>query len=463
MIHRFYRSAPAIAAALILALAIPVAITHSDAAQSSLLTMRDGIPSLAPLVERVAPAVVNVSVKTRVDMSNNPLLNDPLFRFFGGPRNGRPRNDRPQVRSGGGSGVIVDAKNGYVITNHHVVDGATEISIRLKDRRDVSAEIIGSDEGTDIALLKIDAEKLIDIPIGDSQSMKVGDYVIAVGNPFGLADTVTTGIISALGRSRLNLEGWEDFIQTDAAINPGNSGGALVNLRGELIGINTAILGPNGGNVGIGFAVPTTMVKAVMAQLIEYGEVRRGQIGVVIGDLTPELAQSLDVDETQGAVISRVQPDSPAEEAGLKTGDIVTQFNGEALRGSNDLRNRVGLLTIGTTIELTVVRDGREQDIRVTIGNPAQQQIERVQERPSLAGANFSNTDSDARVQGVVVSTVERGSPAYQAGLRSGDVISSVNRQDISNMEEFTEAMDGNKQAALFINRNGEDILIVVQ
>jgi len=458
MIHRFYRSAPAIAAALVLALAIPVAITHSDAAQSPLLTMRNGIPSLAPLVERVAPAVVNVGVKTRVDTSNNPLLNDPLFRFFGGPR-----NNRPQERSSGGSGVIVDAKKGYVITNHHVVNGATEITIRLKDRREVTAEIIGSDEGTDIALLKIEANNLTDIPIGDSQSMKVGDYVIAVGNPFGLADTVTTGIISALGRSRLNLEGWEDFIQTDAAINPGNSGGALVSLRGELIGINTAILGPNGGNVGIGFAVPTTMVKAVMAQLIEYGEVRRGQIGVVIGDLTPELAQSLDVDETQGAVISRVQPGSPAEEAGLKTGDVVTQFNGETLRGSNDLRNRVGLLTIGTTVELTVVRDGREQDIKVTIGNPAQQTVERVQDRPSLAGASFSNPDSDSRVQGVVVSSVERGSPAYQMGLRAGDIIVSVNRQDISDVEEFTEAMDGDKQAALFINRNGEDILIVVQ
>jgi Do/DeqQ family serine protease len=458
MIYRFPRSAPAMAAAFILALAVPVAVNHTNAAQSPLLTMRDGVPSLAPLVERVAPAVVNVGVKARVNARDNPLFNDPLFRFFGGPR-----DNRPQERSSRGSGVIVDAENGYVITNHHVVNGAAEISIRLKDRRDVKAEIIGSDEGTDIALLKIDIDNLTDIPIGDSQNMKVGDYVIAVGNPFGLAGTVTTGIISALGRSRANLAGWEDFIQTDAAINPGNSGGALVNLRGELIGINTAIVGPNGGNVGIGFAVPTTMVKAVMAQLIEYGEVRRGQIGVLISDLTPELAQSLDVDESQGAVISRVQPDSPAENAGIKTGDVVTRFNGAPLRGSNDLRNRVGLLTIGTTVELTVVRDGREQDIKVTIGEPAQQTVERVQDRPSLAGASFANTDRDAPVQGVVVSSVERGSPAYQIGLRAGDIITSVNRNDISNVEEFTEAMDGSRQAALFIKRNGEDILIVVQ
>ncbi len=458
MMKPFHRTTAAIAVALAVGLAIPVAITHTDAAQSPLLTMRDGIPSLAPLVDRVAPAVVNVGVKAKVDMANNPLFNDPLFRFFGGPR-----DNAPQERASSGSGVIVDAKEGYVITNHHVVDGATEITIRLKDRREVSAEVIGSDEGTDIALLKIEADNLIDIPIGDTQSMSVGDYVIAVGNPFGLADTVTTGIISALGRSRLNIEGWEDFIQTDAAINPGNSGGALVNLRGELIGINTAILGPNGGNVGIGFAVPTTMVKAVMAQLIEYGEVRRGQIGIIIGDLTPELAQSLGVDETQGAVVSRVQPGSPAEEAGLKTGDVVTQFNGTDLQGSNDLRNRVGLLTIGTTVKLTVVRDGKVRNINVTIGKPAQQTVERMQDRPSLAGANFSNTESDAPVKGVVVSGVERGSPAYQVGLRTGDVIVSVNRQDISNVEEFTEAMSGDKQAALFINRNGEDILIVVR
>tara|TARA_R110000868_G_scaffold46658_8_gene153923 strand:+ start:4 stop:1266 length:1263 start_codon:yes stop_codon:yes gene_type:complete len=420
--------------------------------------MRDGIPTLAPLVDRVAPAVVNVAVKAKVDMANNPLFNDPLFRFFGGPR-----ENAPQERASSGSGVIVDAKEGYVITNHHVVDGATEITIRLKDRREMPATVIGSDEGTDIALLKIEADNLTDIPIGDTQSMNVGDYVIAVGNPFGLSDTVTTGIISALGRSRLNIEGWEDFIQTDAAINPGNSGGALVNLRGELIGINTAILGPNGGNIGIGFAVPTTMVKAVMAQLIEYGEVRRGQIGIVIGDLTPELAQSLGVDETQGAVVSRVQPGSPAEDAGLKTGDVVTQFNGTDLQGSNDLRNRVGLLTIGTTVKLTVVRDGKVRNINVTIGKPAQETVQRMQDRPSLAGASFSNTESGAPVQGVVVSNVERGSPAFQVGLRAGDIIVSVNRKDISNVEEFTEAMSGDKQAALFINRNGEDILIVVR
>jgi Do/DeqQ family serine protease len=458
MNKRPHQLALAITAALVVALAIPMAVSHTDAAQSPLLTMRDGIPSLALLVERVAPAVVNVGVKIKVDVANNPLFNDPLFRFFGGPR-----QDAPQERSSGGSGVIVDARKGYVITNHHVVNGATEITIQLKDRRKVTAEIIGSDEGTDIALLKIEADNLTDIPIGDTRSMKVGDYVIAVGNPYGLADTVTTGIISALGRARLNIEGWEDFIQTDAAINPGNSGGALVNLRGELIGINTAIVGPNGGNVGIGFAVPTTMVKAVMAQLIEYGEVRRGQIGIMIGDLTPELAESLGVDETQGAVISRVQAESPAEDAGLKTGDVVTAFNGNTLQGANDLRNRIGLLTVGTTVELTVVRDKEERNIKVTIGNPVQKTVERVQDRPSLAGASFANTENGAAVKGVVVTRVERGSPAYQAGLRAGDVIVSINRNDISNVEEFTEAMDGNRQVALFINRNGEDILIVVQ
>ena len=459
MIKRYPRAAVAvIATALIVAFAAPLAVKHTDAAQSPLLTTRNGVPSLAPLVDKVAPAVVNVGVKATVDMAENPLFNDPLFRFFGGPR-----DDSPRERRSSGSGVIVDADKGYVITNHHVIDGATEISIRLRDRRTLTAEVVGSDEGTDIALLKIDADNLTELPIGNSQEMKVGDYVIAVGNPFGLTDTVTTGIISALGRSGLNIEGWEDFIQTDASINPGNSGGALVNLHGELIGINTAIIGPSGGNVGIGFAVPTAMVESVVAQLIEYGEVRRGQIGVLISNLNPELAESLGVDETEGALISRVQSGSPAEAAGLKAGDIVTKFNGDPLEGSNDLRNKVGMLTVGTTIELTVIRDGKERDIDVTIGKAHQQTVENVDSRPSLAGAAFANPDSDDPVQGVIVTNVERGSPAYQVGLRTGDVIVSVNRQDVVDVDAFTEALSGNRQAALFINRNGEDILIVVQ
>jgi len=459
MIKRYPRAAVAvIATALIVAFAAPLAVKHTDAAQSPLLTTRNGVPSLAPLVDKVAPAVVNVGVKATVDMAENPLFNDPLFRFFGGPR-----DDSPRERRSSGSGVIVDADKGYVITNHHVIDGATEISIRLRDRRTLTAEVVGSDEGTDIALLKIDADNLTELPIGNSQEMKVGDYVIAVGNPFGLTDTVTTGIISALGRSGLNIEGWEDFIQTDASINPGNSGGALVNLHGELIGINTAIIGPSGGNVGIGFAVPTAMVESVVAQLIEYGEVRRGQIGVLISNLNPELAESLGVDETEGALISRVQSGSPAEAAGLKAGDIVTKFNGDPLEGSNDLRNKVGMLTVGTTIELTVIRDGKERDIDVTIGKAHQQTVENVDSRPSLAGAAFANPDSDDPVQGVIVTNVERGSPAYQVGLRTGDVIVSVNRQDVADVDAFTEALSGNRQAALFINRNGEDILIVVQ
>jgi Do/DeqQ family serine protease len=459
MIKRYPRAAVAvIATALIVAFAAPLAVKHTDAAQSPLLTTRNGVPSLAPLVDKVAPAVVNVGVKATVDMAENPLFNDPLFRFFGGPR-----DDSPRERRSSGSGVIVDADKGYVITNHHVIDGATEISIRLRDRRTLTAEVVGSDEGTDIALLKIDADNLTELPIGNSQEMKVGDYVIAVGNPFGLTDTVTTGIISALGRSGLNIEGWEDFIQTDASINPGNSGGALVNLHGELIGINTAIIGPSGGNVGIGFAVPTAMVESVVAQLIEYGEVRRGQIGVLISNLNPELAESLGVDETEGALISRVQSGSPAEAAGLKAGDIVTKFNRDPLEGSNDLRNKVGMLTVGTTIELTVIRDGKERDINVTIGKAQQQTVENVDSRPSLAGAAFANPDSDDPGQGVIVTNVERGSPAYQVGLRTGDVIVSVNRQDVADVDAFTEALSGNRQAALFINRNGEDILIVVQ
>ncbi|MBY0511713.1 MAG: trypsin-like peptidase domain-containing protein, partial [Rhodospirillaceae bacterium] len=262
--------------------------------------MRDGLPTLAPLVERVTPAVVNVAVKSKMDMEDNPLFKDPKFRRFFDLPDKLP----PQERSSVGSGVIIDAKKGYILTNHHVIDDATDIAITLKDKRVFTAKVIGSDKDTDVALLQIQGSDLVALPMGDATTMRVGDYVVAVGNPFGLGQTVTSGIVSALGRSGLAIEGYEDFIQTDASINPGNSGGALVNLKGELIGINTAIIGPSGGNVGVGFAVPTTMVKSVMAQLVEYGEVRRGQIGVQISDMTPELAKNLGIARAEGALIA---------------------------------------------------------------------------------------------------------------------------------------------------------------
>lgn len=300
---------------------------------------QEGKPTLAPVLKRVTPAVVNVSVETTANTRQNPLYQDPFFRrFFNIPEQAPSQPRRQSV----GSGVIVDAKEGYVITNHHVIAKADAVSVTLTDRREIDAEVIGSDERTDVALLKIDANELTAIEIGDSNALEVGDFVLAIGNPFAVGQTVTSGIVSALERSGLNNQNYEDFIQTDASINPGNSGGALVDLDGELIGINTAIIAPAGGNVGIGFAIPTQIVKAIMEQLIEFGEIRRGSLGVYINDLTPDLAEALDLDISNGAVVTEIVPGSAAEESGIQAGDIITAVDNEPVKGASDLRNRIG-------------------------------------------------------------------------------------------------------------------------
>ncbi len=459
MTVRISRLLPAVASAIALYAFTPFTLPSSAA--DITVPMNNGMPTLAPLVERVTPAVVNVAVKSKLDMEDNPLFKDPKFRRFFDLPDKLP----PQERSSVGSGVIIDGKKGYILTNHHVIDEATDIVITLKDKRTFTAKVIGGDKDTDIALLQVDAQDLTSLPMGDATSMRVGDYVLAVGNPFGLGQTVTSGIVSALGRSGLAIEGYEDFIQTDASINPGNSGGALVNLKGELIGINTAIIGPAGGNVGVGFAVPTTMVKSVMNQLIAYGEVRRGQIGVQISDLTPELAKNLGIDRTEGALIGAVVKGSPAEAAGLKAGDVAIELDGKPVRSNTDLRNRIGMMTLGTTVSLTVIRNGGKKDFKLTIGKPPQQTVEaKADDRPALMGATFSNTDPADKNKGVKVSNVERGSPAFQSNLRPGDIIVSVNRKPVGNVDEFTEAMkNSERQTALFIKRGGEDILVIVQ
>ena len=459
MTVRIFRLLPAAAAAIALLAFTPLALP-SRAADIT-VPMNNGMPTLAPLVERVTPAVVNVAVKSKLDMADNPLFKDPKFRRFFDLPDKMP----PQERSSVGSGVIIDGKKGYILTNHHVIDEATDIVITLKDKRTFTAKVIGSDKDTDIALLQVDAQDLVSLPMGDATSMRVGDYVLAVGNPFGLGQTVTSGIVSALGRSGLAIEGYEDFIQTDASINPGNSGGALVNLKGDLIGINTAIIGPTGGNVGVGFAVPTTMLKSVMNQLIAYGEVRRGQIGVQISDLTPELAKNLGIDRTEGALIGAVVKGSPAEAAGLKAGDVAIELDGKPVRSNTDLRNRIGMMTLGTTVSLTVVRNGGKQNFKLTIGKPPQQTVEaKAEDRPALLGATFSNTDPTEKTKGVKVINVERGSPAFQSNLRPGDVIISVNRKPVGTVDEFTEAMkNSERQTALVIKRGGEDVLVIVQ
>ena len=318
--------------------------------------------TIAPMLEQVTPAVVNISVLSQAPQAENPLLRDPFFRRFFNLPDQMPQG-RPQVSAG--SGVIVDAARGYVVTNSHVVENAQEIAVTLKDRRRLRARLIGRDAATDIALLQIKAENLTALPLGDSDRAKVGDFVVAIGNPFGLGQTVTSGIVSALGRSGLKIEGYEDFIQTDASINPGNSGGALVNFQGELIGINTAIIGPAGGSVGIGFAVPVSIVRSVMEQLREYGEVRRGRLGVAIQDLTPDLAESLNLQGDEGALIAKIERGSPADSGGLRSGDVVVAVAGRPIRRAPDFRNRIGLMRVGTPVQLTVVRNGGQKSVTV--------------------------------------------------------------------------------------------------
>jgi Do/DeqQ family serine protease len=322
------------------------------------------VPSLAPMLSRITPGVVNIAVRGRVK-EQNPLLQDPFFRrFFSLPQNQQPEERETQAT---GSGVIVDAAQGYVLTNGHVVENATRIDVTTKDSRRFTAKLIGTDTDTDVAVLQITAGNLTAVQMGDSDRLQVGDFVLAIGNPFGLGQTVTSGIVSALGRSGLGIEGYEDFIQTDASINPGNSGGPLVNLNGECVGINTAILAPGGGNIGIGFAVPVNMVRRVMEQLVRYGEVKRGRIGVAIQDLTPDLAQTMNTSHTTGAVIARVDAGSPAERAGLHSGDLVVAVNGVPVRGGTQLRNMIGLARIGEDVELTIDRRGAERKVAVHV------------------------------------------------------------------------------------------------
>src|SRR5579872_6688971 len=324
------------------------------------------VPSLSPMIKRVSPAIVNIATRgtIREKGPQNPLLDDPFFRrFFDVPQDSGPR-ERPFQSAG--SGVIFDAKQGYIVTNAHVVENASEITVTLQDGRDLKAEVVGSDEPSDVAVLKVKTEgtSLVQISLGDSAKVEVGDFVLAIGNPFGLQHTVTSGIISGLSRSGINPDGYEDFIQTDASINPGNSGGALVNLRGELIGINTAILSRSGGNIGIGFAIPVNMAHSVMDQLVKFGSVKRGLLGVSMYTVTPDIAQSLGLANAQGALVSQVVDGSAAQKAGIRTGDVITSVNNQPVKSNGELRNAIGLMRVGDKIEIGLVRDGKP--LRVT-------------------------------------------------------------------------------------------------
>src|SRR5215510_9301653 len=342
------------------------------------------MPSLAPMIKRVSPAVVNIATRgtIRERAPQNPLLEDPFFRrFFDIP-------DMPRERQfqSAGSGVIFDAKNGYIVTNAHVVDNATEITVTLQDGRDLTATVVGSDVPSDVAVLKVPPERLTQVSLGDSTRLEVGDYVIAIGNPFGLQHTVTSGIVSGLGRSGINPEGYEDFIQTDASINPGNSGGALVNLKGELVGINSAILSRSGGNIGIGFAIPVNMARSIMDQLIKYGSVKRGLLGVSIYSLTPDMAKSLNITNTQGVLVSQVNEGSAAEKAGIKPGDVITSINGQNIKSNSELRNAVGLSRVGDKLDVALIRDRKPMHVTAVINEtPATTSHKAPRDSPAAA------------------------------------------------------------------------------
>ncbi len=413
------------------------------------------VPSLAPMLKRVSPAVVNIATKGTVQ-EQNPLLNDPFFRrFFDVPNQPRQREFQSA-----GSGVIVDAKNGYIITNAHVIENATEITVQLLDNRSLSAKVVGKDEGSDIAVVKVQAANLTQIPIADSDRAEVGDFVVAIGNPFGLGHTVTSGIVSALGRSGINPEGYEDFIQTDASINPGNSGGALVNLNGELVGINSAILSRTGGNIGIGFAIPSNMMKIVMNQLIKYGGVKRGVLGVNIQTLTPDIAKSMELpDGTQGALVSQVVEGSSAEKAGVKAGDVITAVNGRAVKDAASLRNSIGLLAIGENVDLTVMRDGKPRHVTAVVSERDEAAEAKSGTHPGLEGAVLA----DAQGGGVLLRTVAEGSPAAQRGLRANDVILAVGRTRVQNLAEFLRATQGAEAFVVQIRRGSAMLVIPIR
>lgn len=425
------------------------------------------MPTLAPMLDRTKPAVVNIATRSEVRTRDNPLMNDPFFRrFFDLPE--RPRTRPAQSL---GSGVIFDAQKGLVLTNYHVIQRADEITVSLYDGRSLQAEIVGSDPETDVALIRIPPEDLNALPLADSDSLRVGDFVVAIGNPFGLGQTVTSGIVSALGRSGLGIEGYENFIQTDASINPGNSGGALVNLRGELVGINTAIFSPgqNAGNIGIGFAIPSNLVKQITDQLLEHGEVRRAYLGVQMQDITPQLAQAFEIEEQRGAIVTQVQPGSAAEKAGLQVGDVVIAVDGEPLRNADNLRNTIGLLMVGQTVELTVKRNGQQKTLEATVtaNRQAQKDSPSEQGHPRLVGATFGDIEPDSpyygEIDGVMIYSVKANSPAWRSGLRGGDIITSVNRHNITDLDSFKARVEGQQELLLNLVRNGRAMFIVLR
>lgn len=432
-------------------------------AHASLPAVVDGqpLPSLAPMLEQVTPAVVNIHSKTVVRV-RNPMAEDPFFRHFFG----LPMVPQERVQQSLGSGVIVNAREGLVLTNNHVIEGADDISVTLADGRTVTAEFVGSDPDTDVGVLRIPAEDLAELPLASGEALRVGDFVVAVGNPFGLGQTVTSGIVSALGRSGLQGLAYQNFIQTDASINPGNSGGALVNLRGELVGINTAIFSPSGGNVGIGFAIPAELANEIMRQLLDTGRVQRGSLGIETQAITPQLAAMLDVEGARGAVVTRVRPGSPAAEAGLQPGDVITAIAQQPVDSPQTLHNREGLLPVGEPITLEYLREGRSQRIELRLKARLNQLLGSALD-PRLDGAEFTALPERLRQQGVAGIQVERvaaGSRAERNGLAAGDLVTGINRLRIDSLDTFGEVIDTRpQQLVLSVVRGRRSGVVVME
>jgi Do/DeqQ family serine protease len=424
----------------------------------------NAMPSLAPMIEKVSPAVVNISVSGSVEVGNTSGQDEFLRRFFDFEQ--PPPGGRREVEAAG-SGVIVDAGKGYILTNHHVIENADKITVTLLDNRSMSAKVIGSDKGSDIAVLQVSGKDLHDLPLGDANKLRVGDYVVAIGNPFGFSHTVTSGIVSALGRTGINRDAYEDFIQTDASINPGNSGGALVNLNGELVGINSAIISRSGGNIGIGFAIPVNMARTIMDQLISYGSVSRGLLGVNIQDVSPEIAETYGLHDNSGALVAAVAADSAAEKAGIQINDVIISINGTHVRDSGSLKYAIGLQRPGQQVRVGLVRDGKEQVVNAVLGTLSEtvaatepQPEEPAQIDPAFEGAELADNPAGA---GVVVRVVEPGSPAAEQGLQAGDVITKVNRMPVRNLADATQLVKKARSIILEVQRGNRKQLILMR
>lgn len=436
-----------------------LAASGNSMASLPLAVESQSLPSLAPMLHNVMPGVVNILAQGRYTMANDPFA-DP--------------DDKAQRRQNGkefeavGSGVIVDTKHGYVLTNAHVINQANTITVTLNDGRRYTAKLIGQDTASDLAVLQIEASNLTALPFADSNQVKVGDFVVAIGNPYGLNQTVTSGIVSALERNDLGIEGYEDFIQTDASINPGNSGGALVNLKGQLVGINTAILAPNGDNIGIGFAIPSDMATIIMDQLIKYGSVSRGIAGVIMQTLSPELAAAFNEPNAKGALVTQVSMNSAAAKAGIQVGDIIEAVNGETVSNSGQVRNTIGLLRAGSTVKMTVLRDNKTQKIEFVTTDSKTYEKDSQMNNPYLFGMVMRNFDAQVpnfgHIEGVQILHLDENCPGWQAGLRSGDVIITANRQPVDTIETLTKlAAQNSNQLLVNVFRGNAAAFFVVK